>query len=92
MSDTEGKIEALCDDFEEQYLSVGTEALQRRDSETSDTSQVSTLAGTRRRSKAGRSSQSEGGDRRRTKKRVYPKVRTGCDTVSMTRHSGPLRC
>lgn len=83
MSDAEGNIEALCDDLEDQYLSVGPEPLSRRDSDNSDTSQVSSLAGTRRRSRGGQMSQVEGGERRGKKKKVYPKVRSGCDTVRM---------
>lgn len=60
----------LCDGLENQ--SIDSRHSERRDSEASETSQISNLAGTRRRSKGVRPSESESSDK--AKKKIHPKV------------------
>lgn len=76
MSDDESNINVL-----HQGLVSGREDGYRRGPEESESSHLSDLAGLRRRARGtqgSETSQAEGSDRKM--RRVYPKVRTGCDT------------
>lgn len=59
-------------------LVTGFAELTRKESGASDSSELSSLAGTR--SGHRHVSDVQGGEPSKKKRRVYPKVRTGCDT------------